>query len=505
MKRTLAAIVVVLGVLAGPGVASSMAAFSVDVQPVTTAEGGTFTVSVTRSLALGDASVTVRTGNLPASPPDSAVAPADYTAVTTTLNWTVLSPSTQTVPISTADDTLDEEDGEVFTVRLSDELGDTVTARSRTVTITDNDEPPTLTIGDATVAEGTAATPTVLGFPLTLSAASGRTVTANYATAGGTAVAGQDYTEKSGTVSIPAGATTSTIHVNVVADDVVEQNEAFTMTLTATDPANVTVAPPGTATGTITNDDTLPTLSIAGPAPTTEGSTGLTTNFDFVISLSKPLAQEVIVGYATADGTASAPTDYTPVENTVTFAPGETSKVVQVPVLADTLQEGNENFSVSLDTATLTATVGSATAIIVDDDGIYAPPKPADPAPAPAPVTRDVTPPALKLSKITSSRGVMRITVTCPAGEQVCRGTLNVFNVPARKSKVKALRREIKLASSLFVIPGGQQAKLTLRPSKRVARYIRQARTVRARAYAVARDAAGNIGTVQARGTVRAG
>jgi hypothetical protein len=81
----------------------------------------------------------------------------------------------------------------------------------------------------------------------------------------------------------------------------------------------------------------------------------------------------VTVGYATADGTASAPEDYTAASGTLTFAPGETAKTVSVAVVGDTLVEGDETFSLVLSgpvNATLAGALATATATatISNDD-----------------------------------------------------------------------------------------------------------------------------------------
>ena len=68
----------------------------------------------------------------------------------------------------------------------------------------------------------------------------------------------------------------------------------------------------------------------------------------FVVTLSRARDAATTVAYATADGTARAGQDYTATSGTLTFAAGETSQTVQVPVLDDALDEGNETMTLTL-------------------------------------------------------------------------------------------------------------------------------------------------------------
>src|SRR5262249_51427340 len=74
-----------------------------------------------------------------------------------------------------------------------------------------------------------------------------------------------------------------------------------------------------------------------------EGNSG-TGKATFTVTQLCPNGQTVKVDYLTADGTAQAGTDYQAVFGSLTFAPGETTKTVDVPVLGDVLSEGNETF-----------------------------------------------------------------------------------------------------------------------------------------------------------------
>ena len=98
--------------------------------------------------------------------------------------------------------------------------------------------------------------------------------------------------------------------------------------------------------------------------------TGGTTDFVFTVTLSGPQSQTVTANYATADGTATAASgDYTVKNGTVSFAPGETKKLITVVVSADSIQEADEKFSVLLSSPTNIA-MGASTGIgtIQNDD-----------------------------------------------------------------------------------------------------------------------------------------
>ncbi|MBP3957086.1 autotransporter-associated beta strand repeat-containing protein [Gemmata sp. G18] len=120
------------------------------------------------------------------------------------------------------------------------------------------------------------------------------------------------------------------------------------------------------------NDVTLtavpqPALSISS-ASTAEGNSG-TTALTFTVTLSAPSLQTVTVAYTTADGTATAGTDYTPVSGTLTFAPGETTQTVTVFVTGDTATEADETFRVVLASpVSATIAAGSGTGTITNDD-----------------------------------------------------------------------------------------------------------------------------------------
>ncbi len=229
-----------------------------------------------------------------------------------------------------------------------------------TGTIVDDDPSPSLSIGDVSVTEGDSGRTQAL-FTASLSTPSGRTVTVDYATANGSAMAGNDYTAASGTLSFAPGETTKSINVWVTGDAAVEADETFRVDLSnATD---ATIAD-GQGTGTIRNDDA--SLSI-NDVTLGEGSAG-TTAFTFTVTRSGATHTTVSVGYSTAGGTADA-SDYDSASGTLTFAPGETTKTITVTVYGDTTHEADETFSVNLSNATdATIADGQGIGTITNDD-----------------------------------------------------------------------------------------------------------------------------------------
>ena len=110
---------------------------------------------------------------------------------------------------------------------------------------------PTVSINNVTLLEGN--TTTIFPFKVTLSKATDKPVTVNFATADLSAVAGTDYTAKTGTLTIPTGNTEGVIEIVVLGDTVKQEDKTFTVTLSL--PTNATLSQ-DKGTGTIRNDDT---------------------------------------------------------------------------------------------------------------------------------------------------------------------------------------------------------------------------------------------------------
>ena len=286
----------------------------------------------------------------------TATSGTDYAAVTSPVTIAA-GATTGTVTVNPAADATIETN-ETVILTLNAGTGYTVGAPASATGTILNDDLPTLTINDVTVNEGNAGT-TNFTFTVSLSAPAGPGgVTFDIATANGTASAGVDYVANSLTgQTIPAGNSTYSFTVLVNGDTLSEPNKTFFVNVT-----NVTNAVVGDAqgVGTITNDDPAPSLSI-NDVTVTEGNAG-TVNAVFTVTLSAASGQTVTVNYATADGTATQPADYTNTSGTLTFTPGATTQTITVPVIGETVPEANETFFVNLS--------GAVNATIADNQGV---------------------------------------------------------------------------------------------------------------------------------------
>jgi hypothetical protein len=231
------------------------------------------------------------------------------------------------------------------------------------VTFTISNTPATLSIGDASVAEGHWGT-TALVFPLALSRVAASDVSVDVVTAGGTATAGVDYHALSVRATIPAGQTQGTVAVSVIGDVIDEDDETVIAHLA--NAAGATIGD-GAGVGTMLDDDATPTLSI-GSVSLPEGDWG-SSNAVFTLTLSAASGREVRVAYRTADGTAVAPGDYEASEGERVFQPGEVTRTITVAVVGDETAEANETFFVDLlNPVNATVAVARGTGTIVNDE-----------------------------------------------------------------------------------------------------------------------------------------
>ena len=321
------------------------------------------TADVSISLEVSPAAVTLSSAKLTFTP----------------LNWN----EAQTVTVTAENDDIDNADDErQATVTHTLEAGDSdyadVNVDSVNVTVLDDDDAPVISVDSLSVTEGAKDTTTTLTFKVSLSAQSGQAVTVDYAEhIGGTATQGEDYEAlTSDTMSFEAGQQEKTISITVKGDDMDEADETVFVLLSS--PTNATfennAKNPIQATGTITDDDETPTVTVSDADAVTEGDDAKNSApMRFKVLLSAVSGQAVTVPYTLA-GTASEGDDYEQVaKKELSIAAGSQSAEILIEVKGDVTDEADETVEVELGTPT-NATVsgvdgaGTASGIITDDD-----------------------------------------------------------------------------------------------------------------------------------------
>ncbi len=337
-----------LGLVVVPNAAAADGDVSVNSPAPVSEPAGTRTVTFTITLVRppsGNIRVNYTTQD------GTATAFEDYLPVNDSVIFTG-NQTTATASVALLDDSLDEDD-ETFDLVLSEsENGVQIVNGTGTATITDNDEPPRVSIGGAVVDEGDTGT-TQARFTVALSSSSGRAVSVMWATGDATATGGVDFTASSDqTLSFDPGDVSEVVSVPVNGDVLDEDEETFTVTLSQ--PTNATLGPVPRGTGSIVDDDDLPTLSISDASGSEGGQA------DFTVSLSPASGRVVTVSATTVGGTATPGPDYTGTSGDVRFDPGQTSKTFTVPLKTDMLDEPDETFQVTLSGAQ-SALIGRAT------------------------------------------------------------------------------------------------------------------------------------------------
>ena len=264
------------------------------------------------------------------------------------------------------------EANEDFTVNLLDGVDYDLGAPSTATGTINDDDTPTVTVADVAIVEGDSGTQN-----LTFTVQLDREAPAggfgyNFDTSDGSATAGIDYVGIIGAAGgIIAGSSSSLHVVTINGDTDIESNETFTFTLSAASPVAAT-GNDFVATGTIQNDDfpTTPTFVVSDASDVTEDNGQGVVTASFLITLAPAPAGPVSLDVATLAGTAGAG-DFTALPTTtLSFGPGTLTQVVNVTILADTVLEATERFTLEASNATGGALIGDGTGQvdIIDDD-----------------------------------------------------------------------------------------------------------------------------------------
>lgn len=269
----------------------------------------------------------------------------------------------KTITVVTNGDVLNEAD-ETYNIVLSSAVNADLVKSIGVGTILNDDPALTISINDVSITEGNGGT-TSANFTLTLSAPSGQAITVNYTTVDGSALSTSDYVASTGTVTFFPGEASKNLAIAINGDITFEPDETFAVNLSG--PTGGAIISRSKGSGTIVNDDVMPSVSINGVS-LAEGNSG-TSNAVFTVALSAPSSDVVTVNYATANGTAVTPADYVAASGALTFAPGVTSQTITVLVNGNTIYQADKTFFVNL-SGVVNATIGvsQASGTILNDD-----------------------------------------------------------------------------------------------------------------------------------------
>ena len=272
---------------------------TVSVADASAVEGEAVEFTVELSLAAGSDTVLGWTTDA-----GTATSGDDYTAVTAGTLTIAAGDTTGTLTVSTEEDLLAEDD-ETFRVTITGTtLPSGVTLGTATVTGTIEDDDTltaAVTAGASTVPEGSAAS-----FEVALTGATSTAAVVVAYTVTGTATPGTDYTAPSGSLTITAGASSTTLSIQTTSDLVLDRGETLIVTLTgastgertaeySTTPATTTITDTGTATVSVT------------PASAVEGEA-----VEFTVELSLAAGSDTVLGWTTDPPTPRPPATTTP-------------------------------------------------------------------------------------------------------------------------------------------------------------------------------------------------
>ena len=326
---------------------------------VTESDGGTTVAEPSGTDTYTVVLDTEPTGNVIITPTsdDTSVAIVSGVLIFTTTNWNM----EQTVTVTVVDDDIhNTAGGRTTTVThvaaSTDGNYERFTVDSVAVTATDDDDPPLLAIDSLTVTEGDDGDTMTLRYTVTLTGATEREVTVDYADAGlvgpGRATSGIDYdTITGGTLTFtPGDATTQNIDVTVTGDNIDEGDETVVVRLS--NPTNATITSPD-GTGTITDDDTVG-VTVSETMVTVPENGGMA---DYTVVLDTQPTAEVTITPASDDTSVAL------VSGALTFTTTDwnTAQTVTVTGVDDVIDSDR--------TATVTHMIagGGYDSVVVDD------------------------------------------------------------------------------------------------------------------------------------------
>jgi hypothetical protein len=252
-----------------------------------------------------------------------------------------------------------------FSVTLSGASGASLGSQTQTTVTVANTDPPqpgTTSLSPSTYSVVEANTSVVVS--VTRTSGSDGPVSVQYATSGGTATAGTNYTSVSGTLNWASGDTgtkTFSVPINQYSTTLPSQT---TVGLVLSNPGGSPAPSLGTSSGTLTITDSHPgAFALASSTYSLNENAG---SVVLSVTRSNGMYGAVSVSFSTADGTAVAGTDYTATSGALSWSDQDTStKTITVPIINGTVWKPNVTFTVNLSSPTNGSSLGSPTTATV--------------------------------------------------------------------------------------------------------------------------------------------
>ncbi|OYZ24050.1 MAG: hypothetical protein B7Y39_02300 [Bdellovibrio sp. 28-41-41] len=326
-------------------------------------EGTTATFSVTLSSA-NEKPVTVDYALVPGS-----AAPSDFSGATVGSISFAAGEVSKTISVNTTDNSVVCEIPKTFSVNLSNPSSNAViTNLIGSANIVDPDRPILSFVDLNSAASGVAEVTESAAMLVTVglsAACPTQDIKFDWATIDSTATSTSDYAASSGTATIPKGLININLNIPITQDAVAEAQEKFSISLS--NPVEATIAT--SLADVYINDDDLPVASISSASALENAS-----SISFTVTLSSTPASTVTINYTFAHiTTANADFTTTPISGMVTILGGFTSASITFPINNDLIDEPDQNFSVTLESAgaigaTISSTNSTGTGTIQDDD-----------------------------------------------------------------------------------------------------------------------------------------
>lgn len=371
---------------------SSSSSYSYNPKGVIRFTTGTFSVSETA----GTVSVTiVRTGGADGSTTvdysmtaGSATAGSDFEIASGTLSFANKETS-KTFTVRILDDS-SSEGSETFTINLSNVTNGAGLGSPSSATVTINDNESSSGSSNSSTSAGTAASSSsnpngtfsfaaaayavrenanTVTITVNRTGGTNGTVAVNYATSNGTANSNNDYSATSGTLTFNPGESSKSFNISITDDSSVDGAKSFNLTLnTPTGGSNISNA---SATVTIYDNDDSSSFGSGALKLAKSSYTVLESEKKVEVTVQRTGGTKgtITVEYRTVNGTAISGGDYTTTTGMLTFIEGEAAKIVTIPIVDDSTNEGEDTFSFDIFNPSSTATLltpMSAVITIVD-------------------------------------------------------------------------------------------------------------------------------------------